>query len=87
MLFAGAAVLFVSIVWETWKAVRSPINENDRRLLLAFGAGILAVLVHDLNENSFQMHPIYLLSCVFAGMVIGIAGRARQQGADPADVV
>lgn len=80
-LFALAAALFVGAAMETWRVVRSPIAESDRRLLLAYSLGLLAVLAHDLNENSFQIHSICLLSATFAGIVIGLrsnqTGRAR----------
>jgi len=72
MLFAAAAALFAGLAVETWRIIKSPVSETDRRLVLAFALGLLAVLTHDLNENSFQMHPIYLLSAVFAAIVIGL---------------
>ena len=75
ILMAAVAALFCGIALEVWRIARSNGPVTERRLLLAFALGLLAVLVHDLNENSFQMHAIYLLSCVFAGMVIGIRAR------------
>jgi O-antigen ligase len=77
-LLAVAAALFVGLVQQTWAVVRSA-NNTDARLVTAYALGLLAVLAHDLNENSLQMHPMYLLTASFAGIVLGLR-RATEIG-------
>lgn len=71
LLFALAAALFLGLAHETWQAARIS-TKTDKVLVISFALGLLAVLAYDLNENSFQMHPMYVLTAAFAGIVIGL---------------